>query len=50
MGMKRKIAIGALIVSVGAILGVAATIVLIVGLVLEYKVFSDPNWPIKKKT
>jgi len=45
---NKKIGIVALIIGTGAILGVAATALLIIGLVIEYKIFSKPGWPFGK--
>ncbi len=46
----KKLGILGLIAATGAILGVAATAILIVGLVIEYKIYSVPGWPRKKTT
>lgn len=46
---NKRIGIVALIIGTGAILGVAATAILIVGLVIEYKIYKEPGWPFGKK-
>ncbi|MBL1435550.1 MAG: hypothetical protein COB08_005050 [Rhodobacteraceae bacterium] len=46
----KKLGILGLIAATGAILGVAATAILIFGLIIEYKIFSVPGWPRKEIT
>jgi len=46
----KKLGILGVIAATGAILGVAATAILIVGLGIEYKIYSFPGWPRKKTT
>jgi len=41
----KHIFIVGLIIATGAILGVAATALLIVGIAIEYKIYSKPGWP-----
>ena len=41
----KHIFIVGLIIATGAILGVAATAILIVGIAIEYKIYSKPGWP-----
>ena len=42
--IRHILSIG-LIIATGAILGVAATALLITGIVIEYKIYSKPGWP-----
>ena len=39
-----------LIIATGAVLGVAATALLIAGIAIEYNIYSKPGWPFKKPT
>ncbi len=41
----KRIFIVGLIIATGAILGVAATAILIVGIAIEYKIYSKSGWP-----
>jgi len=50
--MARKIKhlfIVGLIITTGAILGVAGTALLITGIAIEYMIYSRPGWPFEKK-
>ena len=41
----KSIALVGLIIATGAILGVASTAILIIGIAIEYKIYSKPGWP-----
>lgn len=43
--MARRIGIIAGITLVASFLGIAATALLILGVLIEWKLFQDPNWP-----
>jgi len=46
--MAKHIFLTGLIIATGAILGVAATALLITGIAIEYNIYSKPGWPFKK--
>jgi hypothetical protein len=44
----KQIFLIGLIIATGAVLGVAATALLITGIAIEYNIYSKPGWPFKK--
>ena len=42
--IRHILSIG-LIIATGAILGVAATALLVTGIAIEYRIYSKPGWP-----